>query len=557
MLQDQSLPPSEGVPAADADAKRVVRKRRPRTGVAKGMRVRVYPTEEQARILGEWMGACRWTWNWALGQQTDHYTQTGKHLGTSALSRSLTQTMKEGVDPISGREIEWLRDVPRTSLTQVFNALKTSWTAFFDGCSGKRADKPGKPRFRAFRDQKKSVSFQVDPRHKSRLDLDRSEIQIPCLGPLKALFTEVVPGDLTAITVSRQGGRWFASLALVNVPENAARRMPSWEDLEAEFLHRTPDSRFRQFDDPMDLEGFAALDLSVRNGAVATSDGKTTYSLFSEADRKRRDAHLVRKKRHQRRFSRAMEHRKREAGIPKGEKLPKGTLLRQSKRQIKIAEKIARIDLKLANASKDRTHKFTTELVRNHHTITTETLNLTGMAKAMNTAFRRRFHEAAPGEIIRQLKYKSQWHDRTFIQVDRWFPSSKRCSNPQCHQKNPDLKLSERAWTCPHCSTVHHRDDNAAFNLWQEGQRLKAQLIEEATQALALTTAGSAVAARQVASDLDACAQAYALEAVGGGAQNNARLATGKPGKREAVLALPRQRERTEGRMDRTSVRVG
>src|SRR5690606_9196647 len=158
--------------------------------------------------------------------------------------------------------------------------------------------------------------------------------------------------------------------------------------------------------------------------------------------------------RYQQWFSRAQEHRKREAGIPKGQKIPKGTRLPQSKRQIKLSQKIARIDLHLANASKDRAHKFTTGMVQNHHTAIAETIHYSAMAKSLDTAFRRRFQEVAPGEIIRQLKYKCAWHDRTFIQVDRWFPSSKRCSNPQCHQKNPTLKLSERAWVCPHCSTV-------------------------------------------------------------------------------------------------------
>ena len=124
---------------------------------------------------------------------------------------------------------------------------------------------------------------------------------------------------------------------------------------------------------------------------------------------------------------------------------------------------------------RDHIHKFTTDLVRNHHTIVVETLMIHAMAQSLNRGFRRKLHEACMGEIIRQLKYKCARYGRRLIFVDRWFPSSKRCSNPACHQKNADLKLKDRPWTCRHCGVVHDRDANAAFNLWQEGWRLLKQ----------------------------------------------------------------------------------
>ena len=65
-----------------------------------------------------------------LGRQNDHYRQTGKHLSTTALSRELTAMMKTGVEPMDGRDVTWLVDVPRTSLSCALNNLKTSWTAF-------------------------------------------------------------------------------------------------------------------------------------------------------------------------------------------------------------------------------------------------------------------------------------------------------------------------------------------------------------------------------------------------------------------------------------------
>ncbi len=75
--------------------------------------------------------------------------------------------------------------------------------------------------------------------------------------------------------------------------------------------------------------------------------------------------------------------------------------------------------------------------------------------------------DASWGEIIRQLEYKSIWYGRTFIQIDRWFPSSKTCSNCQFIVDN--LTLSIRKWTCEKCGIKHDRDINAAKNILNKG----------------------------------------------------------------------------------------
>ena len=78
-------------------------------------------------------------------------------------------------------------------------------------------------------------------------------------------------------------------------------------------------------------------------------------------------------------------------------------------------------------------------------------------------------HDVAFGEFRRQLAYKSSWYGKTVIVVDRWFPSSKRCS--ACGHVLDELRLDVREWTCPKCGQVHDRDINAAANLLAEGLR--------------------------------------------------------------------------------------
>ncbi len=70
------------------------------------------------------------------------------------------------------------------------------------------------------------------------------------------------------------------------------------------------------------------------------------------------------------------------------------------------------------------------------------------------------------------LKYKAQWLGKIYIEVDRFFPSSKTCSN--CLHQVSRLCLEIRSWQCPKCQTVQDRDINAAMNIRDEGLRLLA-----------------------------------------------------------------------------------
>jgi putative transposase len=75
--------------------------------------------------------------------------------------------------------------------------------------------------------------------------------------------------------------------------------------------------------------------------------------------------------------------------------------------------------------------------------------------------------DAGWAELLRQLQYKAQWYGRTLVGVDRWFPSSKRCSG--CGHTVSKMPLSVREWTCPGCGLHHDRDENAARNVLAAG----------------------------------------------------------------------------------------
>ena len=76
------------------------------------------------------------------------------------------------------------------------------------------------------------------------------------------------------------------------------------------------------------------------------------------------------------------------------------------------------------------------------------------------------------GQFCTMLKYKAEWAGKYYIEVDRFFPSSKTCNN--CLHQVDSLTLDIRNWQCSHCGTIHDRDINAAKNIRDEGLRLLA-----------------------------------------------------------------------------------
>ena len=137
-----------------------------------------------------------------------------------------------------------------------------------------------------------------------------------------------------------------------------------------------------------------------------------------------------------------------------------------SRRREKQRLRVARIHAKVKQQRQYALHTLTTRLVREFDLICIEHLNVKALARGRHS---RAVHDAAFSEVRRQLAYKSEWYGRTVVKVDRWYPSSKTCS--ECQHTLDELRLDERRWRCPRCGVYHDRDVNAARNLLAEGLR--------------------------------------------------------------------------------------
>ena len=135
----------------------------------------------------------------------------------------------------------------------------------------------------------------------------------------------------------------------------------------------------------------------------------------------------------------------------------------------KARRKVARIHARIADRRRDTLHKLTTRLVRDNQTIVIEDLTVRNLLK--NGKLARAISDAAWSEFRSMLEYKAQWYGREVIVVDRWFPSSKLCSN--CGTLQEKMPLNVRTWTCQ-CGVTHDRDVNAANNLLAAGLAVSA-----------------------------------------------------------------------------------
>ncbi|MFM7189507.1 MAG: RNA-guided endonuclease TnpB family protein, partial [Microcystaceae cyanobacterium] len=125
----------------------------------------------------------------------------------------------------------------------------------------------------------------------------------------------------------------------------------------------------------------------------------------------------------------------------------------------------AKIHLEISDSRKDFLHKLTTRLVRENQVIAVESLAVKNMVKNHKLALA--ISDSGWGELIRQLDYKCRWYGRKLVEIDRWFPSSKRCNC--CGHMVEKMPLNVREWQCPSCGTSHDRDINVSKNILAAG----------------------------------------------------------------------------------------
>lgn len=308
-------------------------------------------------------------------------------------------SLRRQLNAIKGEQFPWMSEVTKNAPQQAIKNLGNAFKRFFAG-QGKY------PRFK-----KKGVhdSFRTDPgpdkAHPNAVEVTGKRVKLPVIGWVKMREALRFQGKVKSATVSRVADRWFISLTV-------------------EIDHQVP---------TRENQAVGGVDLGVK--ALATmSDGSSVEGP------KALRSNLKRLKRLSRSLSRKV----------------KGSANRR-----KAKAKLARLHARVSNLRKDSLHKLTTALVKTFAVIGVEDLNVKGMMA--NGKLSRAIADMGFHEFRRQLDYKAAMAGSRIVVVDRWYPSSKTCSD--CGYVMPTLPLSVRDWVCPECGVVHDRDHNAAKNL--------------------------------------------------------------------------------------------
>ena len=148
---------------------------------------------------------------------------------------------------------------------------------------------------------------------------------------------------------------------------------------------------------------------------------------------------------------------------------------------------VAKAHAKVRHYREDFQHQVSHRLIEDNQFIGMETLAVQNMARkakkkldengkptrngqSAKRATNRSILRSGWSSLVDKLSYKAQWYGRMFVQVDRFYPSSRLCNG--CGHKYDGLLLSEREWVCESCGTSHDRDVNAALNILDEALRL-------------------------------------------------------------------------------------
>ncbi len=266
--------------------------------------------------------------------------------------------------------------------------------------SKNRKKKINKPRFK-----KKGVndSFRL-PNQKFKL-ID-NKIQLEKIGKIKIVIDRLIPENakLLSVTVSRNScGQYFASVLV---------------EQETIKLKKTNKS--------------IGCDLGIKSFLVTNDEVFENPKYFRESQAKLKKA--------QQKLS----------------KKQKG-----SNRYNKFKLRVAKIHNKVKNQRSHYIHQITNKLVTNYDVISIEDLNVSGMIK--NKKLSKSISDASFSIFKNQLTYKCNWYGKELFVVDRFFASSKTCSN--CGAIKKDLKLKDRIYKCGECGLQIDRDLNAAINL--------------------------------------------------------------------------------------------
>jgi putative transposase len=328
-----------------------------------------------------------------------------KQLGADRYTDAMKQHKE--LNLLKKTEYPWMYDVSKCVPQEALRDLDRAYHHFFTNLQQRNRKQTtryvGIPRFK--KKGRCKDSFRLTGA--IRLFPTLKRVQLPRLGKLrlKERPSSAVSSRILNATISRTADRWYVALT---VEEHQVDPFPN------------------------------------KGSVVALDKGLSVFLALSTGIPIAKPKFLLRQVRKQRRLSKA--HSRKRNG---------------SKNKQKSALRLARFYRRVSNQRHNFLHQTSTYLAKNHSLIVTEDLHVKGLMQ--NKKLSKYWADLSHGLFQRLLEYKAPFYGSQVIKIDRWFPSSKLCSNCLYYYQN--LTLADRTFNCPLCGLILDRDHNAALNI--------------------------------------------------------------------------------------------
>ncbi len=370
----------------------------------RAIKIRIYPNKNQEEVLNKTFGCCRFIYNKMLEDRRKIYEEL-KNDKVSLYAYNY-KTEKE-----YKQKYPFLKEVDSKALQSEWRHLKSAYDNFFRNV--KKGIKKGFPQYKSKKSTQSYTTFNIN--NNCKIDFDHKRLKLPKISTWisyrdERLFDERIKQMVISKT---QSGKYYVSI-LIELENIIIPKKILLDDKIIGFDMST--SKF-----------LITKDLELSNPRFYRNEESTLRRIHREVSRK------------------------------------KEGLINRKKARLKLA----RLYEKIYNRKKDWIHKITGLLSEHFDCVILEDLNIKGMQKFNSGISKSVSLDFSWKKFTIILKYKMEQKGKHLVLIDRYFPSSKLCS--QCSFKNDELRLSDRKWMCPECNAHHDRDVNASINIKKEG----------------------------------------------------------------------------------------
>ncbi|EGT3640938.1 MULTISPECIES: RNA-guided endonuclease InsQ/TnpB family protein [unclassified Clostridioides] len=373
-------------------------------------KIEINPTTEQISKIHQTIGVSRFIYNFYIAHNKEIYEREGKFISGIDFSKWLNNEYIP-----NNQDMKWIKDVSSKATKQAIMNGDKAFKDFFKKTKGF-------PKFKKKKNQDVKAYFPKN--NKTDWTIERHRVKIPTLGWVRLKEFGYIPTNsiVKSGTVSQKSDRYYVSILVEE------------DDIQVSKCTN---------------EGIG-IDLGIKDFAIC-SDGSKFKNINKTSTVKKVEKKL---KREQRKLSRKYEGFK-----LRNKNIKEGVATRQNIQ--KQVVKVQKLHQRLTNIRTDYINKTLFQVIEQKPSyITIEDLNVSGMMK--NKHLSKAISSQKFFEFRTKLTAKCKQNNIELRVVDRWYPSSKTCS--QCGEVNKGLKLKDRVYKCE-CGLSIDRDLNASINL--------------------------------------------------------------------------------------------